>query len=164
MAYNSVYLISLKKKFSKKLMKLFPTLPTGMCKVNKLLTFQPAQSHKYPQIVQCFYVFVVQIFYGFSLFLYNREKTERAGQVMRHRPMNARQTAAFWIEHVLQFGGKHLQPPSIGLTWWQFYCLDTLAVIAIILVLILWVIFVLFKLIMKAILKIALTKQHVKKE
>ena len=34
---------------------------------------------------------------------------------MRHRPMGARQTAAFWIEHVLQYGGEHLKPTSMQL-------------------------------------------------
>ena len=45
--------------------------------------------------------------------------------------MNARQTAAFWMELVLQFGGDHLRPTSMQLTWWQLYmfCLNTLAVI-----------------------------------
>ena len=83
---------------------------------------------------------------------------------MKHKPMGARQTAAFWIEHVLQFGGEHLQPPSRYLTWWQFYCLDTLTLIGIIFMLILGVIFVLLKLIMIAFQKIFLSKTHVKRE
>ena len=68
---------------------------------------------------------------------------------MKHRPMNARQTAAFWIEHVLQFGGKHLRPTSTQLTWWQFYCLDTLGVLLLAIVLILWIAFTVLKFILK---------------
>ena len=39
-------------------------------------------------------------------------------------------TVRVWImrdklQHVLQFGGEHLRPSSIKLTWWQLYCLHT---------------------------------------
>ena len=101
---------------------------------------------------------------GFLGWFVYRQTAERAGKIMRHKPMNARQTAAFWIEHVLQFGGEHLKPPSMHLTWWQFYCLDTLAVIAIILILTVCLILVLSKLILRIILKKILPREHAKRE
>ena len=73
---------------------------------------------------------------------------------MRHRPMSARQTAAFWIEHVLQFGGEHLKPSSVHLTWWQFYCLDTLGLLILAVVLILWIVFTVIRFIFKTMLKL----------
>ena len=68
---------------------------------------------------------------------------------MRHRPMNARQTAAFWIEHVLQFGGEHLKPLSTHFAWWQYFCLDTLSVLFLIVALILSLLFSTLKFILK---------------
>ena len=79
---------------------------------------------------------------------------------MRHRPMSARQTAAFWIEHVLQFGGEHLKPSSVHLTWWQFYCLDTLGVLILAVVLILWIVFTVIKFILRNILKLFVSGKH----
>ena len=79
---------------------------------------------------------------------------------MKHRPMTAKQTAAFWIEHVLQFGGEHLKPTSVHLTWWQFYCLDTLGVLLFGIVLISWILFTLLKLILRTILKLLYSKKQ----
>ena len=79
---------------------------------------------------------------------------------MKHRPMTAKQTAAFWIEHVLQFGGEHLKPTSVHLTWWQFYCLDTLGVLLFGIVLISWILFTLLKLIRRTILKLLYSKKQ----
>ena len=79
---------------------------------------------------------------------------------MKHRPMTAKQTAAFWIEHVLQFGGEHLKPSSIHLTWWQLYCLDTLGVLFLAVVLISWIMFSVVKLILRTILKLLYSKKQ----
>ena len=79
---------------------------------------------------------------------------------MKHRPMTAKQTAAFWIEHVLQFGGEHLKPSSVHLTWWQFYCLDILGVLLLGIVLISWIMFTLLKLILRTILKLLFSKKQ----
>ena len=73
---------------------------------------------------------------------------------MKHRPMTAKQTAAFWIEHVLQFGGEHLKPSSIHLTWWQLYCLDTLGVLFLAVMLISWIMFIVLKFILRTTLKL----------
>ena len=79
---------------------------------------------------------------------------------MKHRPMTARQTAAFWIEHVLQFGGEHLRPTSTQLTWWQFYCLDTLGVLLLVVVLILWIAFTVITFILRTMLKLFVPRKH----
>ena len=79
---------------------------------------------------------------------------------MKHRPMTAKQTAAFWIEHVLQFGGEHLKPSSMHLTWWQFYCLDTLGILLLGIVLILWIIFSVLKLSLRALLKLVSSEKQ----
>ena len=73
---------------------------------------------------------------------------------MKHRPMTAKQTAAFWIEHVLQFGGEHLKPTSVHLAWWQFYCLDTLGFLLLGIVLISWIAFTAVRLIINTMLEL----------
>ena len=78
--------------------------------------------------------------------------------------MGARQTAAFWIEHVLQFGGEHLKPSSTHLTWWQFYCLDTLGVIALALIIIMWILFTMTKYIFMIIFKLMFFSKHQKND
>ena len=98
------------------------------------------------------------------LYFYTRQKTQRAGQIMKHKLMGPRQTAAFWIEHVLQFGAEHLKLSSMDLTWWQFYCLDTLGVIALALILSLMSIYSPFKLCLRLLLNKISTSSRQKKE
>lgn len=40
------------------------------------------------------------------------------------RPMSARDTAVFWIEYILKYGGDSLRSPAVALTWWQLRLLD----------------------------------------
>ena len=93
-----------------------------------------------------------------------RRNTERASQIMRDKPMNAVQTAAFWIDHVLKFGGEHLKPTTVNLTWWQLYCLDTLGFIFLILIVFLYVLFRLLKFLVKSLLKLIRPQKHRKEE
>ena len=78
--------------------------------------------------------------------------------------MGARQTAAFWIEHVLQFGGEHLKPTSMQLTWWQFYCLDTLGFILLLIAILLTILFSLIRIVVKLALKLLRPAKHTKKD
>ena len=78
--------------------------------------------------------------------------------------MNARQTAAFWIEHVLQYGGEHLRPTSMQLTWWQLYCLDTLAVIFSVVFFVLLLVYVLLQSVVRRLLRLLNKSNHEKKD
>ena len=93
-----------------------------------------------------------------------RQRTQRAGQILRHTPLNARQTAAFWIEHVLQFGGEHLKPTSTQLTWWQLYCLDILGFLLIGTILLLFTLAYVTKFIFKALMKLLKPTDHAKRD
>ena len=55
-----------------------------------------------------------------------KERTRKAAYLIRSRPQDSRQTAAYWIEHLLQFGDDHLQSVSIDLSWSQYWMLDIL--------------------------------------
>ena len=83
---------------------------------------------------------------------------------MKHKPLNGRQTAAFWIEHVLQFGGEHLKPPGTHLAWWQYFCLDTIGVLFLIVILILGSFYIILKFIFKIVQEIMGSTKRLKCE
>ena len=41
--------------------------------------------------------------------------------------MNARDTAAYWVEHVLEFGDNHLRSHALNMPWYSLYMIDILA-------------------------------------
>lgn len=47
--------------------------------------------------------------------------------VIRERPMQARERAAFWIEHVIKYGGQYLKTSARDLSLIEFFMLDVLA-------------------------------------
>ena len=49
-----------------------------------------------------------------------------ASKIYKSRPLNARERAVYWIEHVLSFGTEHLHSPGIHLPWYQYWVLDVL--------------------------------------
>ena len=55
-----------------------------------------------------------------------KERARKAAYLIRSQPLDSRQTAAYWIEHLFQFGDDHLRSASIDLTWSQYWMLDIL--------------------------------------
>ena len=49
-----------------------------------------------------------------------------ASAILRDRPINSLQTATYWVEHVLKFGGEHLRSYAQDMPWYQFFMLDVL--------------------------------------
>ena len=47
-----------------------------------------------------------------------------ASIIFRNRPLSPVQRATWWIDHVIKYGGKHLQPPVARLPFYQFLLLD----------------------------------------
>ena len=60
-----------------------------------------------------------------------RSTIGKASEVFRDQPMNARERGAFWIEHVIRHGGRHLRPASMDLPLYQFLMLDVFFVIGV---------------------------------
>ena len=60
-----------------------------------------------------------------------RSTIGKASEVFRDQPMNARERGAFWVEHVIRHGGRHLRPPSMDLPLYQFLMLDVFFVIGV---------------------------------
>jgi glucuronosyltransferase len=54
---------------------------------------------------------------------------KRMSIIYRDQPMTGRQKAAFWIEHVIKYGGKHLRSPAVDMPIYQLYMMDILALL-----------------------------------
>ena len=52
--------------------------------------------------------------------------TQKASDILKSRPMTAQDTAAYWVEHVLKYGGEHLQTGAMDMPLYQFLMLDIL--------------------------------------
>lgn len=58
----------------------------------------------------------------------------KASEIWRSDPMTPRQRAAYWVEHVLQFGSQHLRSYAVDMPFYQFMMLDILAFLICILI------------------------------
>ncbi|XP_034234754.1 UDP-glucuronosyltransferase-like [Thrips palmi] len=58
-----------------------------------------------------------------------REAAARLSRLFRSKPMRPADLAVFWVEHVIQHGGKHLRSASVRLKLYQVLLLDVLAVV-----------------------------------
>jgi glucuronosyltransferase len=58
------------------------------------------------------------------------ETAKKMSNIFRdEEPMIGRKKAAFWIEHVIKFGGQHLRSKAMDMPLYQFLMLDLIAVI-----------------------------------
>ena len=57
-----------------------------------------------------------------------RNTIQRASKIYRDQPMTARETSAFWIQHVLKYGSDHLKSGATDLPWYAYLMLDILLV------------------------------------
>ena len=57
--------------------------------------------------------------------------------ILRDEPMNPREKASFWIEHVIKHGGKHLRSVAMDMPTYQFLMIDIIALVLIIILLLL---------------------------
>ena len=53
-----------------------------------------------------------------------RNSIKRASMIYRDQPMTARETSAFWVEHVLKYGSDHLKSGATDLPWYAYLMLD----------------------------------------
>ena len=66
-----------------------------------------------------------------------RENILVASAIFKDQPTSPRDTALYWIEHVIQHGGQHLRSHALDMVWYEYLMLDILAfVFAIITVLV----------------------------
>ncbi len=55
-----------------------------------------------------------------------RKSVEMGSELYKDQPMDAMEKSTYWIEHVLKFGGSHLQSYAIHLTWYEYWMVDIL--------------------------------------
>ena len=56
-------------------------------------------------------------------------KAQKASKIFRDRTLNPRETAAYWVDHVLKFGGEHLRSIIMDMPWYKYYMVDILLVV-----------------------------------
>ncbi|XP_041972131.1 UDP-glucosyltransferase 2-like [Aricia agestis] len=50
-----------------------------------------------------------------------KQNITKLRSLMRSVPIKPLDQAVFWVEHILEHGGDHLQPPSIGVSFTEYY-------------------------------------------
>jgi glucuronosyltransferase len=53
-----------------------------------------------------------------------RQAVLKLSSIYRSQPMFGRQKAAYWIEHILKHGSRHLKSPAVTMPLYQMYMLD----------------------------------------
>nr|XP_054751398.1 UDP-glucuronosyltransferase 2B15-like [Lytechinus pictus] len=61
-----------------------------------------------------------------------KEKALQLSSIYRHRPQTATERAAFWIEHVIQFGGQYMKSPVPNISLFKLYLIDIILFLALI--------------------------------
>ena len=56
-----------------------------------------------------------------------QQNITKASNIFKSRPLTPSQRAAWWIDHVIKYGGNHLHPAVADLPYYQFLMLDVLA-------------------------------------
>ena len=56
-----------------------------------------------------------------------REAAKKLSVKFLDRPMNASETAVYWVEYIIKHGADALRSPAMKLTWWQVELLDVYA-------------------------------------
>ena len=52
------------------------------------------------------------------------ETIKQASLIFKDRQNSPLDTAVFWVEHVLKFGGKHLRSHMLDMPWYELYMID----------------------------------------
>lgn len=63
---------------------------------------------------------------AFLNLIYFRETARNLSRQFLDRPLNALDTAAYWIEYVIKYGEDSLRSPAMDLTWWQLSLIDVI--------------------------------------
>ena len=57
-----------------------------------------------------------------------RESAQKVSRMYHDKPMTCHEKAVFWVEYVLQHGGRHLWPASTKLHFLQYFLIDVIDV------------------------------------
>jgi glucuronosyltransferase len=55
------------------------------------------------------------------------ENARHTARIFHDRPQSALDTAIFWTEYIIRYGGaSHLRSAAVELAWYQYLCLDVI--------------------------------------
>ena len=74
-----------------------------------------------------------------------KESISLASAIFNSQPMSPRQRAAFWVEHVLEYGGGHLRSHALDMPGYQYLMLDIAAFLLGVCIAGIWVMWMVFK-------------------
>jgi glucuronosyltransferase len=57
------------------------------------------------------------------------ENAKHRAAILADQPMTSPETAAYWIEHVITFGGGHLRSHGLDMPWYEYYMFDILCIL-----------------------------------
>ncbi|XP_041469482.1 UDP-glucuronosyltransferase 2B16-like isoform X2 [Lytechinus variegatus] len=66
---------------------------------------------------------------------------KEVSSIIKNDFMSGKERAAFWVDHVIRYGGEYLRSPAAELSFIQFYMLDVLAFLSALLCIILLLVF-----------------------
>ena len=64
-----------------------------------------------------------------------REKVQHASAILKSDPMLPREKMAYWVDHVMQYGGAHLRPAAMDMSFASLFMLDVLAFLGVVAIL-----------------------------
>ncbi|XP_005110284.1 UDP-glucuronosyltransferase 1-6-like [Aplysia californica] len=85
---------------------------------------------------------------------------QKASQIFKDIYGLPKERAAFWLDHVIKYGGSHMRYAGQDLQGYQFYCLDVLAAIALIILCALFVLYFVLKIFVKLLKSVFKAASH----
>lgn len=77
-----------------------------------------------------------------------RNNVRRCSEILQSLP-SAHDKVFYWVEHILRFGGKHLRPPSLNMTFMKAFNLDIFFAIIALIIVILLIVYYLIKTVLR---------------
>ena len=62
-----------------------------------------------------------------------KEAIQRASNILKDNPMDPTETATYWLEHVMKFGGSHLRSHGVNMPWYQYFMFDIMLLLVVVL-------------------------------
>ena len=76
-----------------------------------------------------------------------KENIRKASEILRNRPMPPGKRAAWWIDHVIKYGGDHLHSEAIRIPLYQFLLFDVFLGLCVVAVMIIFILLMCFKIV-----------------
>ena len=78
---------------------------------------------------------------GYQIEYVYRHNILRASELFHNQLLKPIDTAVYWIEHVIMYGGDHLISHALNMPWYQFLMLDVIGVLLVTFHILLYIVF-----------------------